>query len=92
MSAYTNHGKTTSAKRNSGENQHSQKEIVVHSVGLFKKNHRTTEAQVTAELNIYLDDPVSTKTVRRNIYKSNIHGRAAIAKHLITEYNAQIRK
>jgi hypothetical protein len=27
------------------------------------KNHRTTVAQVTAELNIHLKDPVSTKTV-----------------------------
>jgi hypothetical protein len=27
------------------------------------KNHSTTAAQVTAELNIYLEDPVSTKTV-----------------------------
>jgi hypothetical protein len=25
------------------------------------KNHRTTAAQVTAELNIHLEDPVSTK-------------------------------
>jgi hypothetical protein len=46
----------------------------------------------TAELNIHLDDPVSTKTVRRELHKSNIHGRAAIAKHLITESNAQMRK
>jgi hypothetical protein len=27
------------------------------------KNHSTAAAQVTAELNIYLEDPVSTKTV-----------------------------
>jgi hypothetical protein len=45
---------------------------------------------MTAELNIHLEDPVSTKTDRNELHKSNIHGRAAIAKHLITESNAQM--
>jgi hypothetical protein len=35
---------------------------------------------VTAELNIHLEDRVSTKAVRRELHKSNIHGRAAVAK------------
>jgi hypothetical protein len=56
------------------------------------KNHRPTAAQVTAELNIHLEDPVSTKTVQHEIHKSNIHSRAATAKPLITESNAQMRK
>jgi hypothetical protein len=30
---------------------------------IVPKNHRTTAAQVTAEINIHLEDPVSTKTV-----------------------------
>jgi hypothetical protein len=48
---------------------------------------------VTAELNIQLEDSVSTKTVRRELHKSNIQSRvAAIAKLLITESNAQMRK
>jgi hypothetical protein len=42
----------------------------------------------TAELNIHLEDPVSTKTVQRGLHRSNIHGRAAIAKPLVTESNA----
>jgi hypothetical protein len=56
------------------------------------KNHKTTTAQVTAELNIHLEDPVSTKSVGRELHKSNIHGRAATAKPRITETNAQMRK
>jgi hypothetical protein len=56
------------------------------------KNHRTTAALVTAELNIHHKDPVSTKTVQRQLHNSNIHGRAAIAKPLITESNAQMCK
>jgi transposase len=30
MLAYTNHGKTATTKRNTGRNQHWQKEIVIH--------------------------------------------------------------
>jgi hypothetical protein len=61
MSTYTNHGKTTSAKRNSGQksilterDHHTLKRIV-------SENHRTAAAQVTAELNIHLEDSVSKK-------------------------------
>jgi hypothetical protein len=43
----------------------------------------------TAELNIHLEDPVSTKTLRRELHKSNIHGRAATAKPTITGSSAQ---
>jgi hypothetical protein len=51
------------------------------------KNRKTTAAQVTAELNIHLEDPVSSKTVRRRFDKSNIHSYIATAKPLITENN-----
>jgi hypothetical protein len=47
---------------------------------------------VTVELSIHLEDPVSTKSVRRELHKSNIHGWAAIAESVITESNAQMRK
>jgi hypothetical protein len=40
---------------------------------LFRRYHRTTLAQVTtAELNVRLEDSVSTKTSRRAFHKSNI--------------------
>jgi hypothetical protein len=47
---------------------------------------------VTAELTTRPEDPVSTKTVRRELHKPNVHDRAAIAKPLITENNAKRRK
>jgi hypothetical protein len=59
---------------------------------IVSENLRTTAAQVTAELNIHLEDPVSTKTVRCELYKSNFRNWAAIAKPLITESNAQMCK
>jgi hypothetical protein len=56
MSAYTNHGETTSAKWNS-----QQKSTLIerdhHTLTIIMKNHSTTVAQVTAaELNIHLED------------------------------------
>ena len=41
------------------------------------------------DLNIHREDLVSTKTVRRMLHKSKIHGRPAITKPLITEKNAK---
>ena len=51
----------------------------------MSENHTTTATKVTAERSIHLEDHVSTKTVRREIHKSNILGTAAIAKAPITE-------
>jgi hypothetical protein len=88
MSAYTNHGKTTLAKWVSGGNstltekdRHTLRKTV-------SKNHTT----IVAELNMYIEDPVSTKPVPSDFPKSNIHGKAAIVKPLITESNANMRK
>jgi hypothetical protein len=88
MSAYINHGKTASTKRNS-----LWKSTLIEREGLFRKitellQHRWT----AAELIIHLEDPVSTKTVRRKPHKPNVHGRAATAKPLINESNAQMHK
>jgi FixJ family two-component response regulator len=67
MSAYMNHGKTTSAKRNSG-----RKSTLTdrdHRVlrRIVSRNHINIAAQVTAELNIHHEDPVSIKTVRHEV-------------------------
>jgi hypothetical protein len=51
------------------------------------KNHCSTNDR-TAKLNIHLEDAVSTESVRHELHKSNIHGKAATAKPLITESNA----
>jgi hypothetical protein len=92
MFTYTNHGKTTSAKSNCGQKStmtRRDRRVLRRTV---PKNHRTTAAQVTEELNIHLEKTVSTKTVRCEFHKSNTHGRAATAKPLITESDAQMRK
>jgi hypothetical protein len=55
------------------------------------KNHKTTVAEVTRQQNwrFIFKTPHPQK---RELHKSNIHGRAAIARSLISESNAQMRK
>jgi hypothetical protein len=59
-----------------GKNQHWQKD----------------RRALTAELNIYLEDPISARTSRRAFHNSNIQGRVAIAKPLIIESNVKMRR
>jgi hypothetical protein len=59
----------------------------------FEKSHNyCSTGDRTAELNVHPEDPVSTKTVRLELQKSNIHSRAAVVKPLITESNVQMRE
>jgi transposase len=78
MSAFTNHGKTTSAKRNSGRKSTLTERDRCALIRIVLKNYRTI-----AELNIRLQDPVYTKSARRELHKFSIHGRAATAEYLI---------
>jgi len=39
-----------------------------------KKKHKTTAAQLTAELNSHLDSPIFTKTVCWELHRVSIHG------------------
>ena len=89
--AYTIHGKTTSAKHNSGRKtilSDRDRRALKRIVAAKKK---TTAMKITSELNSGLQNPVSSKTVRRELHKMNIHGRAAIAKPLVTAVNAKRR-
>jgi hypothetical protein len=92
MTAYTNHGKTSPAKKNSGRKPKLSEVDYRTLKRNVSKNPVATAAKVTAELSVYLQGPVSTqkkKKVRRELHKSNIHGRVASAKPLITENNAK---
>jgi transposase len=73
MEANTNNEKTTSAKRNSRQKL-TMMEIDDHILRrTVLKNHVTTAAHVAQELNIHLEDPLSTKTAQCELQKSNIH-------------------
>jgi hypothetical protein len=91
MSAYTNHGKITSAKRRVGENEHWQKVSSYIKKDCFEKSQNYCNIG-DSRTEYPSEDPVSTKNVECELLKSNTHHRAAIAKPLITESNSQMCK
>ena len=44
--------------------------------------------EITSKMNNHLQDPVSTKTIKRELHAANIYGRVAIRKPLVTATNA----
>jgi hypothetical protein len=67
------------AKRNSGRKSKSTRRDRRTLRRILSKIYRTTAAQVTAEINVQLEEYVSTKHVCRELHKSDIHARAATA-------------
>jgi len=84
VTTYTNHGKTSSAKRNSDWKlkQSERHRLTLKTIG--SKNHKVLQQRWQQNL-LFILKIVSTKTVWQKLHKSKIHGRAAIAKPLITE-------
>jgi len=90
MTAYTKYGKTSPAKKNSGRNPKLTDRDRRTLKRIVTRQHKTTAAKVTAELNTHLSNTILTKTVRRELHKGNIYGRAAITKPFIIEKNVFI--
>jgi hypothetical protein len=59
---------------------------------VVSKNLGNTAVNLTAELNIHLEDPVSIKTVQQELHQFNIHSRFVIVKPLIAENNVKVEK
>ncbi|KAK5616653.1 hypothetical protein CRENBAI_003061 [Crenichthys baileyi] len=89
MSAYHQEGRSTSNRINCGRKRKLSERDVRVLTRIVSKKYETTAAQIMAELNVHLNSPVSTRTVRRELHRVNIHGRAAIAKPLVTHANAK---
>jgi transposase len=71
MSAYTNHGKTTSAKRNSGQKS-TLTERGRHILRIVSKKSQNYCSTGDSRTKYHSEDPVSTKTVRLELHKSSI--------------------
>ena len=56
MTTYANHGRTSSAKRNSGQKPKLSERDRCTLKKIVSINHRSAAAKVTAELNIHLED------------------------------------
>jgi hypothetical protein len=73
MSVYTNHGKTTPAKRNSWRKSTLTERYRRTLRRIVSKNHRTTAAQVNCtELNFYPEDLVSIKKLSNESFTNPI--------------------
>ncbi|GFS83630.1 transposable element Tc1 transposase [Trichonephila clavipes] len=91
MTAYTNLGKVCSAKHNSGR----KLKLKDHDRRVLKsivaRNRKTTLPHITSEINTHLLNPVSMKTIQRELHTAKIHGRVAIQKPLVSGQNAAKR-
>ena len=72
--------KTSSLKQNSGRKQKLSDRGRQTLMQIVRKDHKNTVPKITAELNDHLENSVSSKIVRKALYKARFRGRAAIKK------------
>jgi hypothetical protein len=92
MATHTDRGKMPSAERNSGRKLELSERDRRTLQRIVSESERTAAAKMTVELDTFLKDSVSTKSVRQELHRSNNHGRAAIAKPPVTVSNTKLRK
>ncbi len=91
MLAYHHEGRTTSNRSNCRHKRKlSERDVRVLSRIVSKIHKKNTAVQLMAELNVYLNSLVSTKTVRRELHRVTIHGRAAIDKTFGHSFQCQM--
>ncbi|GFU24983.1 transposable element Tc1 transposase [Trichonephila clavipes] len=58
---------------------------------IVTRKRKTTLPQITSDINTHFQNPVSMKTIQRELHAANIHGRVAIPKPLVSAWNAMKR-
>ena len=89
MAEFMKHGKTYSNRSNTGQTSKLSDRDRLELKRIVGRNHRTSAAIVTAELNQHLNSPVSTKIVRLELNKTGYHERAVIGKPLLSTIKIQ---
>lgn len=77
MTVYVKHGRTTSAKKNSGRKSKLTEKDRQTLLGIVDEHPEYTASTLTSELNRHLSHTVSVKTVRRELHKAGIFRGAA---------------
>ena len=80
MTAFEKEGKTSLLKQNPGRKRKLSVRDHRTLTWIVRKDHRNIAPNITAELNDHLEDPVSSKTVRKELHRTGFPGRAAIRK------------
>ena len=91
MTAFEKEGKTSSAKHKSGRQSKLSERDRRTLNRIVRNDRRSTAHKITTELNEHLQNPVSTKTVRRELHKGGFHGKVAIRKPLLSQTNVSKR-
>lgn len=87
MTGFEKEGKTSSLMQNSGRKRKLPDRDCWTLTRIVKKDHKNTAPKIAAELNDHLENPISSKTVKRELQKAGFHGRAAIRKPLLSQSN-----
>ena len=74
MTAFEKEGKTSSLKQSSGRKRKLSDRDYLTLMQLVRKNHENTAPKISAELNEHLENPVSSKTVKREKHNSDFTG------------------
>lgn len=92
MTAYKKCGNVASGKHNSGRKRklsERDKRVLTRIVARKRKQSLT---QITSEVNSHLRNPISARTVQRELHASNLYGRVGIRKPLVTARHALQRR
>ncbi|GFU53553.1 transposable element Tc1 transposase [Trichonephila clavipes] len=92
MTAYKKCGNVTSGKHNSGQKRKltdRDKRVLTRIVARKRKQ---SLSQITSEVNSHLRNPISARTVQRELHASNLYGRVGIRKSLVTARHALQRR
>ncbi|MGH0124239.1 UNVERIFIED_CONTAM: hypothetical protein FKN15_053501 [Acipenser sinensis] len=73
MLAWNSEGKTSSAKGNSGRKRILQNRDSRPLIRSARQNRRATADQLTANFNLGHEQPVSSKTVHRELHRAGYH-------------------
>ena len=80
ITAFEKEGKTSSLNQNSGRKRNLSEWDRRTLTGIVRKDHKNTTPKITTKLYEHLENPLSSKTVKRELHKAKFHGRAAISK------------
>ncbi|GFU73434.1 transposable element Tcb1 transposase [Trichonephila clavipes] len=92
MTAYKKCGNVTSGKYNSGRKRKLTNRYKRVLTRIVARKRKQSLSQITSEVNSHLRNPISARTVQRELHASNLFGRVGIRKPLVTARHALQRR
>ncbi|GFW35508.1 transposable element Tcb1 transposase [Trichonephila clavipes] len=92
MTAYKKCGNVTSGKHNSGRKRKLTDRNKIVLTRIVARKRKQSLSQITSEVNSHLRNRISARTVKRELYASNLYGRVEICKSLVTARHALQRR